>query len=135
MFKSGVDLFALYTIVRRLATPFSDWQAFKVGLIDDKGNFLVDKNNRNEEQKKALTYLDIFVLNLKKVMQKVPGGNSKLLTYAGALWLLKEAIVEEDGGAPGNFANTSTSNVARSSQKEAGAFKKAKKILNRKPVV
>lgn len=139
LFNSGVDLYALYTIVRRLATPFNQWRAFKVGLIDADGNFLVKKEKRTPEQESSLTYLDIFIMNLKKLLQKVPGANNKLVTYAGALWLLRECderninfiLYEEDGGAP-PFANTSTNNIARSSEKEAKAFRTAKTVIKRR---
>lgn len=131
MIRSGVDLYVLYTIVRRLAMPFTDWKAYKVGLIDDKGEFLVPKGKRNEDQEYVLTYLDIFVLNLKKLLQKIPGANNRFVTYAAALWLLREDkqdilnnLIEDEGSGP--IANSSTNNIARVDQKEATAFKRFK---------
>ena len=121
MIRSGVDFYVLYSIVKRLSTPFTEWKAYKVGLIDDKGNFLIDKDKRTDEQKSSMTYFDIFVMNLKKILQKIPGGNSKIATYAAALWLLRE----DEGGTP-PIVNTSTSNIARSSEKEAKAFNRYK---------
>lgn len=88
--RSGVDLYMLYSIVSRLARPFTEWEAYKVGLIDEKGNFLVKKPDRTQEQRNALTYMDLFILNLKKIIQKVPFANSRLVTYAAALFLLRE---------------------------------------------
>jgi len=139
--RSGVDLYALYTIVRRLATPFKDWNAYKLGVIDDKGNFLIAKRDRTPEQYNSLTYLDIFILNLKKALQKVPGANNKFITYSASLWLLREDryikfdMLTEDGAPVASAvpANTSSGDgLARSSEKEATAFRKHKHILKRK---
>ena len=38
-----VDLFLVYQFIRRLATPFNKWDAYKEGVIDDKGNILIKK--------------------------------------------------------------------------------------------
>lgn len=135
--RSSVDIYVLYTVIRRLAKPFNEWEAYKVGLIDDKGNILIPKNKRTPEQKNVLTYFDIFVMNLKKLLQKIPGGNNRFVTYAAALWLLREdrilelEMLNEDGdGAPANVS--SGGGLARSSEGEAKAFKKKKKLVTRK---
>lgn len=127
--KSGIDTYVLYSIIRKLAQPFNEWPAYKLGVIDDKGNFLIPKKQRTPEQYRSLTYLDIFVMNLKKMLQKIPGGNRRFVTYAAALWLLREDryiefdMLTEDGDVMP--ANTSSGGgLARSSQKEATAFGK-----------
>lgn len=128
LLRSGVDLYTLYTIVKRIATPFTEWKAYKLGVIDDKGSFLIAKKDRTPEQYNSLTYLDIFVRNLKRGLSKVPGGNNKFVTVAAAMWLLKEDrynsfdMINEDGDAIP--ANASSGELARSDQKEATAFKK-----------
>ena len=33
-----VDLYLVYSFIRRLVTPFEKWDAFKTGVIDNKGN-------------------------------------------------------------------------------------------------
>src|SRR5690606_1232554 len=63
---------------------------YKIGLIDDKGNFLVRKNQRTPEQQNELSYFDMLVLNLKKLLSKVPYANSRIVTYAAALFLIRE---------------------------------------------
>lgn len=136
LIRSGVDTYVLYQIVKRIATPFTEWRAYQLGVIDDRGNFLIPKNKRTNEQYYSLTYLDIFVLNLKKLLQKIPGANNKFVTYAAALWLLREdryieydLILEDGEAAPAGSgsvvpANTSGGGyLARSSEKEAKAFK------------
>ena len=32
-----VDLFLVYQMIKRLATPFEKWSAYELGIIDDKG--------------------------------------------------------------------------------------------------
>jgi hypothetical protein len=85
-----VDLFLVYQFIRRLATPFNKWDAFKQGIIDDKGNVLIKKKDRDATQKKAFGVFDVMVTNIKKLLAKVPGGGSKLASYAAALFLIKE---------------------------------------------
>ena len=85
-----VDLFLVYQFVRRLATPFTKWDAYKQGIIDDKGNVLIKKKDRDPQQKKAFGVFDIMVRNMKRLLAKVPGGGSKLASYAAALFLIKE---------------------------------------------
>ena len=86
-----VDLFLVYQLVKRLATPFEEWPAFKEGIIDKDGNILIPKKNRNTiRQQQALSLYDVMVLKLKKLLAKVPGGQSRLASYAAALWLIRE---------------------------------------------
>ena len=85
-----VDLFLVYQFIRRLATPFNKWKAYELGVIDDKGEVLVKKKDRDSTQRKAWGIFDRMVANLKKLLAKVPGGSSKLASYAAALYLIKE---------------------------------------------
>ena len=88
MASQAVDLFVLYQLIKRISTPFDDTDAFKLGLIDKNGKRL--KKASTKEEKEAMTYLDRFVFNLKRVMSRV-GLDSRVATYAGALFLLKES--------------------------------------------
>ncbi len=85
-----VDLFLVYQFIRRLATPFEKWDAYELGVIDAKGTVLVKKKDRDSKQKKAWGIFDRMIANLKKLLAKVPGGSSKLASYAAALFLIKE---------------------------------------------
>ena len=85
-----------------LVTPFKKTPAYKFGFIDERGNrikFLTDPENKNQklpnnpkskEEKNSLTPLHRLVFNLKKLIEKIPGGKSILASYAVALLLLKE---------------------------------------------
>ena len=38
--SQAVDLYLVYSFVKRLATPFNETKAFELGLIDEKGKRL-----------------------------------------------------------------------------------------------
>ena len=86
-----VDLFLVYQFIRRLATPFEKWPAYEAGVIDKDGNILKSKRERNtRSEKESFGIFDLMILKLKKLLAKVPGGSSRLASYAAALWLIKE---------------------------------------------
>lgn len=84
------DLYLTYSFIRRLTSPFEEWDAFRRGVIDADGNILIAKADRTPNQKDSLKNYDIMLLNLKKILSKIPGGSSKFATYAAALYLIKE---------------------------------------------
>jgi hypothetical protein len=96
MARGVLDIFLIYQFLRRLVTPFEQWDAFKVGLIDKEGKILVDKNNRTPEQVKSWGYYDRLLANLKKLLGKIPGGKTRIASFAAALLLLKEQNIDPD---------------------------------------
>lgn len=94
-----VDLFLVYSFIKRLATPFEEWPAFKLGIIDKDGNILKKRKDLTKvAERDAFGIYDVMILKLKKLLAKVPGGQTRLATYAAALWLIKEhADIEENG--------------------------------------
>lgn len=88
MSSPTVDLFIVYQFIKRLSTPFDETDAFRLGLIDEKGKRL--KKASSKDEKKAMTYFDRMIFNMKRLLAKVPGGQTKLGSYAAALLLLKE---------------------------------------------
>lgn len=86
-----VDLYIVYRIIRKLTTPFSEWEAFKYGVIDAEGNIIKKSEDRlTIDEKESLTKLDVLVLNVKKILEKLPFGKSRLASYGAALFLIKE---------------------------------------------
>ena len=84
-----VDIFMVYQFLKRLATPFEKWDAFKEGVIDKQGNIILKKRERKTpEQKKSLKIFDVMILRLKRLLGKIPGGKTRLASYAAALWLI-----------------------------------------------
>ena len=83
-----VDLFLVYQFIKRLVTPFDKTPAFALGLIDKKGNKL--RSPKTQSEKDAYGYFDRIVFNLKRLLGKIPGGQTQLANYAAAILLLRE---------------------------------------------
>ena len=89
----AIDLFVTYRFLKLLTTPFEKTEAFKLGIIDDDGNRIMQKGVKKPEvelvttqQKNAYTILHKLVFNIKKIFAKVPGLRTKVGTYAAALF-------------------------------------------------
>jgi hypothetical protein len=86
-----VDLFLVFSFIRKLVSPFEKWEAYKLGIIDENGNILIKRKDFTlNAQKAAFGIFDQMILNLKKLLGKIPGGQTKLASYAAALWLIRE---------------------------------------------
>ena len=86
------DTYIAYRIIKILVTDWEDQDAFKFGIIDDKGKVLKKtKDLETREEKEAYTVLTKFIFNLKRLLNQLPGGKSKFGAYAtAAVLLLKE---------------------------------------------
>ena len=88
MASRGIDFLITYRVVKLLVTPFERQEAYKLGIIDDKGKVLKKyKTLKTEKERKSYTLLHRFVFNLKRILQRV-GLGSKLGSFAVALALL-----------------------------------------------
>lgn len=86
-----IDKYMVWQFVKRLATPFELMPAFKMGLIDRKGRFLVSINDLvTIQQQNALTEFDIVIINLKRLLALLPGGSSNIANLAAGLLLMKQ---------------------------------------------
>jgi hypothetical protein len=89
--NSTIDLALSYKFLKNLVTPFEKWPAYKLGIIDKEGNIIKPRRERlTQQEKDALGYFDVITLNLRKLLGKLPGGQSAIATYAAAYLLLKE---------------------------------------------
>ena len=85
----AIDLLITYRIIKLLTTPFEKQDAYRLGIIDKNGKVLrKTKDLKTPKERDAYTILHRFVFNLKRLINIVPGGKSKLGTYAAALGLL-----------------------------------------------
>ena len=85
----AIDLLITYRVIKMLVTPFEKTDAYKYGIIDKNGKVLrKNKTLTIAKEKDAYTILHRFVFNLKRIINFIPGGKSKLGTYAAALGLL-----------------------------------------------
>jgi len=96
--ESAVDLFITYKFIRLLTTKWNKTDAYKEGVIDKNGVLLVKGDVQTSAQKKTYTVFHKMVFNLKRILEKVPFGKSRIASYAAALFLLREetGMAEED---------------------------------------
>ena len=86
-----IDAVITYRILKKLTTPFNETEAFKLGIVDAKGKVLKKEHElRSDEERAAYTLLDRLVFRLKRIIEKVPSENKKLVSMAAALLLIKE---------------------------------------------
>ena len=97
----AIDLFVTYRFLKLLTTPFEDQDAFKLGVIDEKGNRIRQPKSTKPavelsttELRNSYTILHKLVFNIKKIFAKVPGLRTKVGTYAASLFLLKDTFKE-----------------------------------------
>ena len=87
----AVDLFVTYRFLKLLVTPWKKQEAYKQGIIDDKGKALKKARDlTTEAERESFTLLHRLVFNCKRIMSKIPLVRTQLGTYATALFLLKE---------------------------------------------
>jgi len=87
----AANLYFIYRFLRILTTAWEDSDAFKLGIIDENGKILKKKSKlKGKEEKEAYTMMHRFVWKMKRLMEKIPFGKSRLASYAAALWLIKE---------------------------------------------
>ena len=95
MASPAIDAFITFRFLKLLVTPFNKTEAFKLGIIDERGKVLKKyKDLERIEERRAYTILHRLVFNIKKLIEKVPGGKSRLASYAAALFLIKEHVRE-----------------------------------------
>lgn len=90
------DAVLTYQFIKKLTTPFNKMKAYQLGLIDDKGNFLKDRSEFRVDERNALGLFDVMIINLKKLIAKIPGGASRMGTVAATLFLLRSKPLRED---------------------------------------
>ena len=88
--KRAADIAYTFRFIRMMVMDWKDWDAYKEGVIDENG-----KRNRNvkldtDEKKSSYTPFIRLAANIKRLVAKLPGGGSKLGSFASALYLIKE---------------------------------------------
>ena len=96
MASRAFDTFITYKIISALVTDWEDMPAFEQGIIDEKGKLLKKTSQlKTTDEKEAFTLFHRLIFNLKRLIQRLPGGSSKLASYAAGLFLIKEEIDTE----------------------------------------
>lgn len=87
----AADLYYTYRFLKTLITPWDEMDAFKEGIIDDEGkNLIKARKLTTNDQKDAYTTFHRLVFNIKRILEKIPFGKSRIASYAAALYLLRE---------------------------------------------
>jgi len=88
-----VDNLIAYRILNLLVVPFTDTDAYRLGIIDKNGKekikSMADLNTADERN--AYTLLHRLVFRLKRIIEKVPIENKKLASLAAAYALIRES--------------------------------------------
>tara|TARA_B100000287_G_scaffold432774_1_gene492868 strand:+ start:709 stop:1530 length:822 start_codon:yes stop_codon:yes gene_type:complete len=82
------DLIFVYNFLKRLVTPFNETKAYQLGIIDERGKKI--RNPQTSAELNAFSTFERLIFNIKKIIERAPGGKSKLASYAAALFLIKE---------------------------------------------
>lgn len=92
-----VDNLIAYRILKMLVTNFENTEAFKLGIIDKNGkNIRKASTLQTSQERDSYTYLNRLVFNMKKIINRLPGGESKTKSLVAALWLVKEQYESGD---------------------------------------
>ena len=93
-----IDAYTTYRIFTTLTKPWKEQDAYEFGIIDDKGKVLRKARElKNRKEKDSYSILIRFIFNLKRLMEKLPGGKSKIGSYAiAAVVFLKEEEDDEE---------------------------------------
>ena len=88
----GADLYFVFRFLRLLTMNYKKTNAYKFGIIDEKGKALKKSSELESSKEKAsYTMLHRLTWKIRRLIEKVPLlGKSILLNYAAALFLLKE---------------------------------------------
>ena len=91
MVKGVVDTVFVFRFVRMLVMRWKDTDAYKYGIIDEDGKVLRKANTlKDTVEKNAYTPFVRLVFNIKRLLEKLPFGKTKLGSFAAALFLIKE---------------------------------------------
>ena len=99
-----IGAFTVYKFIKLMATPFRSMDAYKFGIIDDKGKFLKKSEElTSSKERKSVDVFNRLIINLKKIMKKIPDPSlqAKLRNVATAMILIKEE--SEKIGANGDM--------------------------------
>ena len=85
-----VDTVIVFRILKMMTRKWEEMDAFKFGLIDANGKRIKGVKPKGSEQKNSFTLLHRLVFNLKRILELLPFGRTRLASYAASLALLKE---------------------------------------------
>ena len=90
LIKRAADLAYTFRFIRMLVMDWKNWDAYKEGLIDENGKRIKSVKMDTDAKKSAYTPFIRLAANTKRLLSKIPGGGSKLGSFAAGLFLIKE---------------------------------------------
>jgi hypothetical protein len=91
LLSRAADFAYAIRFLKLLVTPWNKTEAFKLGIVDEKGKTIKKgKDLKTSQEKAAYTIFHRLVFNLKRVIQKLPFGKTLVASYASALFLIRE---------------------------------------------
>jgi hypothetical protein len=92
-----MELFYTVKFIKAFIIPWKDQLAFKLGLIDDKGNELKKKGElKKQKDKDEFSSINRVAWELKRQIQFYPGLNSNLILHLWRLLTSRFIVKEED---------------------------------------
>ena len=61
LLKSTGNIYFAYQFLTKLTTPFDKTDAYRLGIIDEKGKVLKKKHTKSTEEKEAYTITDTMI--------------------------------------------------------------------------
>ena len=96
--KGAADTVYAFRFIRMMVMDWKNWDAYKEGIIDENGKRIREVKLDTDSKRSAYTPFVRLVANIKRLVAKIPGGGSKLGSFASALYLVKEkANLSEKG--------------------------------------
>ena len=90
------DTIYTFRLIKLLARDWEDFEAYKLGIIDDKGKRIKSVKLDTTKKREAYTPFIRIAINLKRILQRVTGVNNRLNSVAAALFLIKEKFKLSD---------------------------------------
>ena len=94
--KRGADLVYTFRFIRMMVMDWKNWDAYKEGVIDENGKRIKAVKLDTDAKKNSYTPFIRLAANIKRLVSKLPGGGSKLGSFASALFLIKEQFRLDD---------------------------------------
>lgn len=74
-------------ILKKMATPMTQMESYKTGVINEKGDVIIPRNKRTRIQERSFTMIERLVIGLKK--------SSNPMAYVSAMKLMKEYVEDQ----------------------------------------
>lgn len=91
MLSKALDAYIAYSFIKILSTPWEETKAYKLGIIDKNGVILKKmKDLKTSKERNAYTMIHRIIWNMKRLLDKLPPTQTRIGSFAAALWMLKE---------------------------------------------